>query len=157
MLDIDLRTATASDADRIVRLLHEAFEEFRGRLDPPSGAHAETVASIQAKLATATATLAFVGDRAAGCVFMEVQDGRLYFSRLAVLPAFRRHGIGRRLIAHVEDRARQLALARVRLNVRLALVGQRAYYARLGYQDVDLGTHPGHVVPTFVTMEKAVP
>jgi hypothetical protein len=37
-----LSEATEADAATAVTLLRTAFEEYRGVLDPPSGAHAET-------------------------------------------------------------------------------------------------------------------
>jgi hypothetical protein len=40
--------------------------------------------------------------------------------------------------------------------VRLALAGQRAYYARLGYRQVGLGTHAGYAAPTYARLEKEV-
>ena len=40
---IELREATTADLPTLLVLVHKAFEEYRGRLDPPSGAHDETL------------------------------------------------------------------------------------------------------------------
>lgn len=106
------RAARPDEAAAIVALLHAAFAEYRGRLDPPSGAYAETEAGIRHKLAAAGGILAEVDGVTAGCVFVEQQPGRLCLSRLAVLPGYRRRGIGRALIEQVEARARAGAGAR---------------------------------------------
>jgi ribosomal protein S18 acetylase RimI-like enzyme len=151
-----VRAARAEEAALLATLLRAAFEEYRGRLDPPSGAHAETEASVRRKLATADALIAEVGGVPAGCVFVERQARRLYISRLAVLPAYRRRGVGRALIDAVEARALVLCLPRVRLDVRLALTQQRAYYERLGYRQVGLGTHAGYPAPTYATLERPI-
>ena len=41
-----LREATHDDIPTLVALIRTAFEEYRGRLQPPSGAHRETAESI---------------------------------------------------------------------------------------------------------------
>jgi hypothetical protein len=40
---IQLRQANETEALLLLEIRHAAFEEFRGRLDPPSGVHAETI------------------------------------------------------------------------------------------------------------------
>lgn len=149
-----LREATEVDAETVTSILRAAFEEYHGRLDPPSGAHAETADTVREKMKTACVILALAGEEASGCVFCQPGEGHLYFSRLAVLPAHRRQGLGQALIEHVEARARAMRLPRVRLGVRIVLDGQRAYYERLGYHVVASASHPGHTEPTYVFMEK---
>jgi ribosomal protein S18 acetylase RimI-like enzyme len=149
-----LSEATAEDADTIAGLVHTAFEEYRARLDPPSGAHAETAATVREKMKSAAVVLACAAGEPVGCVFYERQEGRLHLFRLAVLPAHRRRGLGRALIEHVEGRARAGGLGRVRLGVRTALGRQRAYYERLGYRPVGSGSHPGHAGPTYLVLQK---
>src|SRR4051812_5376953 len=53
-----LREATEADAGTLAALVREAFEEYRGRLDPPSGAHAETPQAVRDRLHSARAVLA---------------------------------------------------------------------------------------------------
>jgi ribosomal protein S18 acetylase RimI-like enzyme len=151
---IQLRQANDSKAPLLLSILHAAFEEYRGWLDPPSGVHAETIESIQAKLKTATAVIAYVGDEAAGCVFYEQENEHIYLGRLSVLPQFRKSGIGRELIDYVEAQAVNLGVPRVQLGVRIALPRLKAYYEKLGYRIISYETHPGYTQPTYVTMEK---
>jgi ribosomal protein S18 acetylase RimI-like enzyme len=150
----DLREATTTDAATLVALVQAAFEEHRGRLDPPSGAHDETAETIRNGLELSRAVLAYAAEHAAGCVFYRPAEGHLYLFRLCVLPAYRRRGLGRALVEHVEGRARDLGLPRIRLGVRIALPRQRAYYERLGYGVVESASHPGYAEPTYVVMEK---
>jgi ribosomal protein S18 acetylase RimI-like enzyme len=153
---VQLRQANENDAPILLAVLHAAFEEYRGRLDPPSGVHAETIESVQSKLKTETGVLAFVGNEPAGCVFYEKENEHIYLGRLSVLPRFRKVGVGRALIDYVEAQAANLKVHRVQLGVRIALPQLKAYYEKLGYHIVSYETHPGYIQPTYVMMEKDV-
>src|SRR5262249_57889680 len=91
---------------------------------------------------------------AAGCVFYHANADHFYLFRLALLPAYRRRGLGQALIEYAEARARASHLPSVRLGVRVPLAGQRAYYERLGYRPVESVAHPGFPEPTYLIMEK---
>ena len=78
--------------------------------------------------------------------------GRGQIRFMAVLPAFQGLGIGARLTAYLEDRARAEGLARVVLDARLTA---RSFYERQGYQVMgDAHTLFGSVAN--VRMEKAL-
>jgi ribosomal protein S18 acetylase RimI-like enzyme len=154
MNEITLREAANADLPALVTVLKAAFEEYRDRLDPPSGAHGETAAKLREVLRTARAVLALAGDDMVGCVFYAPSGDHIDLFRLAVLPEYRRRGIAQALIAYVEARGRELGLARVQLGVRVALPNNRAYYERLGYRFVEARTHAGYAEPTFVILEK---
>jgi GNAT superfamily N-acetyltransferase len=154
MGDLILREATEANVPTVVALIRAAFQEYRGQLDPPSGALDETAERVRQNMARARVALAWWREEPVGCVFYEQRKDALYFYRLAVLPAHRRRGIGRALINYVETQARTLGLTYVRLGVRLALVPLRAYYERLGYRFVEYGRHEGYTEPTYVTLEK---
>jgi predicted N-acetyltransferase YhbS len=153
---INIREATLADAAMLAHLICEAFEQYRGQLDPPSGAHNETAARVGERLATTPALLAEVDGVAVGGVFYKVEADHLYLSRLSVLPSYQRQGIGQALVAAVEARALALGRPRVRLGVRLALPALRASYERLGYRLVQYAAHPGYSQPTYIYMEKAL-
>ena len=153
---IQLRQATENDVPTLLALMRAAFEEYRGKLDPPSGVHAETMESIQSKLETAKAVIAFIENEAAGCVFYELEGTHLYLGRLSVLPPFRKLGVGRALIDYVEAQAVKLSVPRVQLGVRIAPPQLTDYYERLGYRIISYETHPGFTQPTYVMMEKEV-
>src|SRR5258708_2581761 len=142
MRDLLLREATDADVATIVALIRSAFEEYRGKLDPPSGAHQETEDNVRQKMASARVVVALAGGEPSGCVFYEQDPDHLSFSRLAVPPAYRRRGIGQELIAYVEDRARMVHRRYVRVGVRLVLAPLRAYYERRGYRLVEYCAHP---------------
>lgn len=150
-----IRMADATDAPVLLKLIHAAFEEMRGRLDPPSGAHEESVASLQSLFARGErAALAMVEGVVAGCVFFTQSGVEMYAHRLAVLPVFRRTGVGRALMAYIEEQATALGCAYVRVGVRLALPDNLAFFTQLGYTNILEDSHPGYTAPTFVHMVK---
>ena len=154
MDSVTLREATEADVAALVALLIAAFEEYRGRLDPPSGAHKESEEQLRQTLHSAHAVLAHVGCELVGCVFYAPMSNSVDLFRLAVLPAYRRRGIGRALIEYVERRALALGSPCVQLGVRVALPANRAYYERMGYRFLEARAHTGYAEPTYVILEK---
>ncbi|HEU4327204.1 MAG TPA: GNAT family N-acetyltransferase [Roseiflexaceae bacterium] len=151
-----VREATEADYPAALAVMQAAFAEFDGQLDPPSGVHGETVASLRQRIGAGGLLLAELDGQLVGMVLYRPEEGQLYMGRLSVLPAFRRRGIGNLLIEAVERRARELGLALVGLSVRIALPGQRASYERQGYRVVSAHAHPGYDQPTFVNMQKTL-
>lgn len=156
MNSIEIQLASNADAETLVKILHDAFQEYDGVLIPPSGVHQESAESVRAKMQTGQWLLARCNGRAAGCVWCEPNDGYMYLGRLAVVPELRGRGIGNVLIDAVETRAREQGFARVRLGVRVALADMRAAYERRGYVFVETRTHEGFTEPTYVILEKTL-
>jgi GNAT superfamily N-acetyltransferase len=151
---LTIAEACIEDAPVLLALLQAAFEEYEGKLTPPSGAHDETVDTVRARLAAGAAALAHLGEEAAGFAFYEPAGDLVYLGRLSVLPRFRNHGIGGAIVEYVERRAKQAGAAGVRLGVRLQLPHLIARYQRLGYGITQYKTHRGYDQPTWVYMEK---
>ncbi len=154
-----LREATQDDIPTLVIVLQTAFEEYRGRLDPPAGAHTESVEKLRQKLMDAYAVIAIVDQAIVGCVFYEIRSDEneqdyMYLGRLAVLPSYRRCGLGKALVQYVETLTRELRLSRVRLGVRTQLPENQAYYERQGYRVLEYRSHEGYAEPTYMIMEK---
>ena len=90
----------------------------------------------------------------AGCILWSERDGGLYLSRLAVLPSRRGQGIAAALLAGAEAEARRRGLPSLRLEVRLALEGNRRLFRRAGFKEGERRAHPGYLTPTYVEAEK---
>jgi len=70
----------------------------------------------------------------AGMVGLErLEDGEAEVRRMYVAAEFRRRGLGRRLLAHVEDRARDLGYARMVLSTSALQPQAKALYEVSGY------------------------
>jgi predicted N-acetyltransferase YhbS len=152
-----LRAATAADAAAIAATIAASFEQYRGRLEPESGAFGETTDGIAAELAhEAGAILAERNGRIIGCVMVKLIDDDLYFGRLSVVPEARGQGIAHRLLEAVEDEARRRELAGIRLGVRIVLVENQQLFSSLGYVEISRAAHEGFDHPTSINMRKAL-
>jgi len=75
--------------------------------------------------------------RAIGCCALKIQDSRLgEVKRLWIHPEARGLGVGKRLLASIEDYARGLGLSQLRLDTHGSLTEARSLYASIGYAEV---------------------
>jgi ribosomal protein S18 acetylase RimI-like enzyme len=154
MTNVQLRDATNNDIPNIANVIALAFEEHRGRLNPPSSSLNKSPESVKQELQSANAIVAFKDDKIIGCVFHSVKEDYVYLVHLAVLPECRGLGIAKLLMLEVEKKASAQKQTTIRLNVRLALEKTRAFYERLGYSFHSYGTHPGFTESTHAMLEK---
>lgn len=152
-----LRAAVRADAAEIAATIAAAFEQYRGKLIPESGAFGETAEAIAAELAKGGgAIVAERNGEMVGCVMIHEMEGDLYFGRLAVLPAARGTGLARRLIDAVEAEARRRDLPGIRLGVRVVLTDNQRLFQSLGYREISREAHPGFDHPTSINMRKSL-
>jgi len=152
-----LRAATATDAASIAATIAASFEQYRGKLEPESGAFRETAEGIAAELARESgAIVAERNGRMIGCVMVKLIEDDLYFGRLSVVPEARGEGIARRLVEAVEDEARRRELAGVRLGVRIVLTENQQLFSSMGYVEISREAHEGFDHPTSINMRKAL-
>jgi predicted N-acetyltransferase YhbS len=150
-----LRGATAADAPAIAATIAAAFEQYRGKLRPESGAFRETAEAIANELASDSgAIVAERNGRMLGCVMLKLVEGDLYFGRLSVLPLARGQGLAKRLIEAVEDEARRRELLGVRCGVRIVLTENQRLFTALGYLEVGREAHEGFDHPTSINLRK---
>jgi ribosomal protein S18 acetylase RimI-like enzyme len=151
-----VRAAHASEAARVAQVIRAAFGEYRGILDPPSGALALDARGVRELMELGGILACESEGRIVACVVHRTHPDHVYLGRLGVLPAFRGRGLAARLVAGVEELALAAGRDRVRLGVRLALPRNRAFFERLGYREVGLDSHAGMTVPTFAWLEKRI-
>ncbi|MEM7030077.1 MAG: GNAT family N-acetyltransferase [Chloroflexota bacterium] len=158
---ISLRQGTKEDCQAVLVLMQAAFAEYKDWLIPESGVFYETVETLIHRLSQDTLLLAVEDEdqteRLVGSIFCAVQpDGNMYLSRLSVLPAYRKQGLGRMLIAEVETIAQQNKCPSVTLGVRIALEANVQYFQSLGYCEISRHAHDGFHEPTYLSMAKRV-
>jgi GNAT superfamily N-acetyltransferase len=153
---IDFRPLSLWDAPRAASLIRAAFSAQGPLTTPPSSALTESAGIVERKLLEGGGAGAFVGDELIGLILWAPDGDALYLGRLAVEPERRGQGLGARLLALGETEALRRGFVKTRLRVRLELPLNRKFLARLGYEQVSAGAHPGHDHPTFAILEKRV-
>ncbi len=73
-------------------------------------------------------------NRPAAYLLAEPVDGALHIEQVSVHPRAARRGVGRALLAHAADRARQEGLTALTLTTFTEVPWNAPYYARLGFQ-----------------------
>lgn len=129
---------TSASADQAMRAyLHDVASSYHRR--PATPAEMETALSEHPSDGLAAPHGVFLvattsADVVCGCVALaRVAPGVGEVRRLHVDRRFRRLGLGRRLMLEVEDRARGMGFARLRLDTRNDLVESQRLYESLGY------------------------
>lgn len=135
MSAIHIRLAAPQEAHVVYAMMKAAFAEYAARPNP-SSALAESLDDVERAMARGGAILAMEGDVpiAAGRFEVNRDEGWLSYERLAVLPAERGRGIGSAMIDWLEDHARDLGLAEVRVTARSREPDNRPYYEWRGYE-----------------------
>jgi predicted N-acetyltransferase YhbS len=151
---IAIRLALPEESAAVAALIQTAFEEYRGRLIPESGALRETAETIAGAFADHAVIVAETGGTLVGCVLATRQGENLYVGRIAVRPDFRRHGIAGRLLAEAERHARTTGARALTLGVRVALPGNFRFFAAHGFREVGREAHPSFDQPTSINMAK---
>jgi predicted N-acetyltransferase YhbS len=136
VLDIDVRTATPSDAGAIVGLVNQAFAVERFFVNGDRTDEAE----VRALMERGRFLCAEVGGELVGCVFLEQRGARGYFGMLSVSPTRQKAGIGRLLVDRCEERFRAAGCEAVDIKIVHLRNELPPYYRALGYRES--GTAP---------------
>ncbi len=148
------RAIELNDAAAVAALIRAAFGAIPEPLDPRPSALQETEASILTHLAAGGGGALVMQDEPVAAVLWSERDGGLYLGRLATAPGYRGQGLATELMRAAEAEARRRGLPRLHLGVRLALLGNRRLFARLGFTETVRHAHPGHSEPTWTEAEK---
>jgi ribosomal protein S18 acetylase RimI-like enzyme len=137
-----IRKVCAEQAAEVQRIMQLAFEEYRGRLMPSSGALTETIEEVRTAINGGGAFLAFADDVVVGSARFRLFPDHAYAERVAVLPWHRRKGVAVALMAAFEDTARALEIPEARVGVRASLPSNLRFYENLGYRALSSRLYP---------------
>ncbi len=128
--NITVRLATLADAGEIALMSRELIEAGLG--------WTWTRARVARNIASAaTLTLAACdGGRLIGFAIMYFGDDHAHLNLLAVRPPWQRVGIGRHLVAWLEESGLVAGIGTIHLELRASNRGARRFYERLGFQEV---------------------
>ncbi|MGQ9371809.1 GNAT family N-acetyltransferase [Azospirillum sp. A39] len=157
-----IRTADAGDADRLAALVAAAFADVArqfglSRATCPTHPAFATGAAIRRSQDRGTVfLLARLGAVEVGCIGVRHRDdGTAVIEKLAVLPAFRRRGLGRRLVEEAVALARQAGARRVELAIIAGHHALRAWYGSQGFAVLD-SRAVDHLPFAVLVMERAL-
>jgi GNAT superfamily N-acetyltransferase len=138
---MEIRQARSEDAVAVHEVVQGAFEEYRGVLAVSLSALDERLEDVERAISAGRVLLALEGTEAVGTVRYELKPDCLYVGRLAVLPAYRKHGVGAALMAYVERLAPASGRTRIQLATRESVPGNLRFYERLGYRVAERVAH----------------
>ncbi len=136
--------AASMDEIQIVKdVMYESFKEYIGILKPQSGALRETVEGIKKKIeGRGGALLVWDEAKPVGTVLYYYESDYMFIGRVSVLPTYRGKGIGKSLMAYLEDLAKRMGYLKTIVNVRLSLPDNLRYYERLKYIAIEEHEYP---------------
>ena len=129
MTTIQLAPARRDDAARLAAMSRRLIESG---LDP-----CWTADRVERQLRNHDSVVltARLSGHIAGFAIMQYGDDAAHLNLLAVELGHRRRGVGRQLVAWLEDTARVAGTFAIRLEVRATNSGARAFYSALGYRE----------------------
>ncbi|WP_460450860.1 GNAT family N-acetyltransferase [Alsobacter sp. SYSU BS001988] len=145
-----LRRATPADLDALVAMQHAAYAANRALLGVEP---IPLQADYEAVLRDWEVWLADGPDSLAGALIVEPRGDDLLIWSVAANPGSQRSGVGNRLLAAAEERARQLGRKAIRLYTGQALTHNVAWYSRKGYRVEAVEQMPDRAIVHMVKTE----
>jgi ribosomal-protein-alanine N-acetyltransferase len=124
-----LRLATAPDAHAIAALSRDLIEYDLGW----AWTRERVLASMRRP--DTNVVVAQHADQVIGFAIMKYKDEEAYLHLFAVHPAHQRRGVGRALIAWLEETARTAGIDLIYLEARVTNAAGRAFYRALGFTE----------------------
>src|SRR5208337_1424012 len=155
--NMNIRMATESDFDPLLRLINTAFDVERFFKDEDR----LNVATLQEYFRKGAFLVIEEDGQLAASVYVERNGDRAYLGLLSVDPARQKNGLGRRLTAAAEEFSRETGAHFIDLtvvNLRAELPG---IYEKLGYRVTGTAPFPADQMPVtqpchFICMTKAL-
>ncbi|MGX5188025.1 GNAT family N-acetyltransferase [Streptomyces avermitilis] len=130
--DAEIRPAVAADVDAVKAVTDAAYHHYVERIgrvpQPMEADHAAHVAAGRVFV---------LGEPVTGLVVIEAFEDHLFLDSIAVRPDAHGQGVGRRLLAFVDARARALGLDEVRLYTNAKMWENQRIYPKYGYEFVE--------------------
>lgn len=146
-MTIRITSATLDEAPLVYDIMQEAFAQYLGVLEPPSGVHTETLEQAIEAIKEGGAVLAWLTEadgreKAVGSARYAFHDTECYVGRVSVLPDYRGMGIASAMLNFIEEIARKHGSAYLEISVRTVLESNIRLYERHGYHIDSVFDHP---------------
>ncbi len=138
--EITLRAAREDEVDIIASLIVDAYAEFAAHMSPDAwSSFAQDIANVRGRLVEAEQIVAERDGGIVGTVtlYLDWRGAQKVASAvrlLAVPPSARETGVGRALMEHCLDRAREEGKKRMVLTTMLEMGTARELYEKLGFE-----------------------
>jgi 8-oxo-dGTP pyrophosphatase MutT (NUDIX family) len=133
-----IRTAVVADEGPVRELLRAAFEPYVERIGREPAPMREDLGGPIRR------SQVYVTDEADGVVALVPHEDHLLVRGVAVAPHRQGRGVGARLMAFAELRARELGLRELRLFTNVAMVEIHGFCERLGFRETGRGEQDGY-------------
>lgn len=144
-MNVEIREARPEEYAETGVVTADAYREFFADAAADLRSYLEEIADVAARAQRTTILVAVDGDRIIGSATLEL-DGRTseeagalapdeaHIRMLGVHPDARGAGVGRKLMAACEERAREVGRTRMTLHTTTLMRAARQMYASLGYE-----------------------
>lgn len=137
----EIRPATADDARAVAACVNAAYAMYIERMGKPP---APMLADYDALIAQQAVWVLPGDERLRGILVMMPRGDHLFLENIAVYPDDQGKGLGRRLMAFIEQQARALGLPAIELYTNEAMTENLAFYPRLGFVEVSRQVEDGY-------------
>ena len=135
-----IRRATGADAEAVRNCVHGAYRHYIERIGRPPGPMLDDYAKI---IHEQPVHVAEVDGKIVGILVLDVTEEGFLLENVAVDPAVKGSGVGKRLLALAEEEARRQGHASIYLYTHEKMTENQVYYARIGYAEYARRTESG--------------
>jgi GNAT superfamily N-acetyltransferase len=138
---VRIRAATPSDAEAMRHCAAQAFGEYLPLLGKPPAPMLDDYEEI---IQRHHAYVAELGDEVIAILVLIETPSGMSLDTVAVVPAHRGTGLGRRLIESAESIAHKLGYTCLKLHTNVLMTANVAMYERMGYTETHRGEEHGY-------------
>ena len=131
-LDDIIRQAEQEDQEALVACVQAAYSKYIERIGKKP---APMLADYKALIAQGMVYVLADAKEVRGVLVMMPQGRNMFVENVAVDPRYQRQGLGRTLMAFVEQRARQEQLEEIRLYTNEVMTENLLFYHQLGFEE----------------------
>jgi len=157
LASLQFRLATVADVPELRVLVNSAYQQLADLGLNFTGTY-QNEEITKERMVNNDVYLAFLNDELVGTISLEVETHKgilpvLYLTQLAVAPKCKRQGLGRRLLALAEEKAREKGILRLQLDTAVPANHLVRLYLSQGFEIIDEVQWEGKTYRSYI-MEK---
>lgn len=128
-----IRPAAVEDVPTIRRIVLAAYEKYIPRIGKPPGPMTD---DYGAQVGSGNVWVLELDGELVGLVVLISKPAYMLLDNVAVMPERQQSGLGSRLVAFAETKAKERGYAEVQLYTNEMMLENLAWYSRLGYREI---------------------